>query len=99
MPWSTGWTTACGEAPPSGSGAASCASAASRGCRPARTDPGRRPRRPGVALALLECVVNVSEGQDGAVIDALAAAAGPCLLDVHSDRDHHRSVLTLAGPE
>ncbi len=44
-----------------------------------------------------ECVVNVSEGRDPAVISALAAAGGPWVLDVHSDPDHHRSVLTLAG--
>jgi glutamate formiminotransferase / 5-formyltetrahydrofolate cyclo-ligase len=50
------------------------------------------------APALLECVINVSEGADGAVIDALVAAAQPCLLDVHSDPHHHRSVLTLGGP-
>ncbi len=47
---------------------------------------------------MLECVVNVSEGRDRAVIAALAAAAGArCLLDVHTDAHHHRSVLTLAG--
>lgn len=28
----------------------------------------------------------------------LAAEAGTCLLDLHGDEDHHRSVLTLAGP-
>ncbi len=28
----------------------------------------------------------------------MAASAGPTLLDVHSDPDHHRSVLTLGGP-
>ncbi len=48
---------------------------------------------------LLECVINVSEGHDKQVISALVAGAGPCLLDVHSDPDHHRSVLTLAGPD
>jgi len=48
---------------------------------------------------VLECVVNVSEGRDRAVVDALAEAAGMSLLDVHSDPDHHRSVLTLAGPD
>jgi glutamate formiminotransferase len=47
---------------------------------------------------LLECVVNVSEGRRGDVIARVAAAAGPSLLDVHSDRHHHRSVLTLGGP-
>jgi glutamate formiminotransferase len=45
----------------------------------------------------LECVINVSEGRRNATIDALAAAAGSCLLDVHTDPWHHRSVLTLAG--
>jgi glutamate formiminotransferase / 5-formyltetrahydrofolate cyclo-ligase len=46
---------------------------------------------------VLECVVNVSEGRDEAVLAALAAAGGHWLLDVHSDAHHHRSVLTLAG--
>lgn len=52
---------------------------------------------------LLECVINVSEGRDRAVIDRIAAAAaaagaaGAALLDVHTDPDHHRSVFTLAG--
>ncbi|MFP5254760.1 MAG: hypothetical protein ACLGI8_02805 [Acidimicrobiia bacterium] len=46
---------------------------------------------------MLECVVNVSEGWDGDVIDALAAAAGPGLLDVHADPHHHRSVFTMVG--
>lgn len=48
---------------------------------------------------MLECVVNISEGRDRAVIDAIAAAAGPDLLDVHTDADHHRSVLTLVGQD
>jgi glutamate formiminotransferase len=47
---------------------------------------------------LLECVVNVSEGRDEAVLSRLAIAAGSALLDVHRDPDHHRSVFTLAGP-
>jgi len=46
---------------------------------------------------VLECVVNVSEGGDGAVIDAIAGAAGSALLDVHADAHHNRAVLTLAG--
>ncbi|MDQ6782563.1 MAG: hypothetical protein M3063_03775 [Actinomycetota bacterium] len=46
---------------------------------------------------MLECVVNISEGRDDALIDALAAEAGAELLDVHRDPDHHRSVLTIAG--
>jgi len=48
---------------------------------------------------VLECVVNVSEGADRAVIDAVARAAGGALLDVHADPHHNRSVLTLAGPD
>lgn len=47
---------------------------------------------------LLECVVNVSEGRDEAVLGRLAAAAGPALLDQHRDPDHNRTVFTLAGP-
>jgi glutamate formiminotransferase / 5-formyltetrahydrofolate cyclo-ligase len=49
-------------------------------------------------VQVLECVPNVSEGKDTAVLDALAAACGPSLLDRHEDPDHHRSVFTLAGP-
>ena len=48
---------------------------------------------------MLECVVNVSEGRDEAVITALETAAGPSLLDLHSDGHHNRAVLTLAGPD
>ena len=44
-----------------------------------------------------ECVINISEGRDRSVIDAVAAAGGGQLLDVHSDAVHHRTVLTLAG--
>ncbi|HET7721696.1 MAG TPA: hypothetical protein VFK43_17130, partial [Acidimicrobiales bacterium] len=42
-------------------------------------------------------MINVSEGRDRSVIRRIAAAGGPCLLDVHSDPHHNRSVLTLAG--
>jgi glutamate formiminotransferase / 5-formyltetrahydrofolate cyclo-ligase len=48
---------------------------------------------------VLECVVNVSEGQDRSVLDALAAAAAGDLLDVHTDPHHNRSVFTLVGTE
>jgi glutamate formiminotransferase / 5-formyltetrahydrofolate cyclo-ligase len=48
---------------------------------------------------VIECVVNVSEGRDLGVLAALDAAAGDALLDRHTDPDHHRSVLTLAGVE
>ena len=47
---------------------------------------------------MLECVVNVSEGRDAGILAALVVAAGPDLLDVHTDAHHHRSVFTLAGP-
>jgi glutamate formiminotransferase len=47
---------------------------------------------------VLECVANVAEGRDEAVVRALAAACGDSLVDVHADFDHHRSVFTLAGP-
>lgn len=46
---------------------------------------------------MLECVVNVSEGRDRAVLGAVTAAAGADLLDVHTDPHHHRSVLTVVG--
>jgi glutamate formiminotransferase len=45
----------------------------------------------------IECVVNVSEGRDERVLAELSTAAGPVLLDRHTDPDHHRSVFTLAG--
>jgi glutamate formiminotransferase/glutamate formiminotransferase/formiminotetrahydrofolate cyclodeaminase len=48
---------------------------------------------------VLECVVNVSEGRDGSTLDALAAAAGDDLLDLHADPHHHRSVLTVVGTD
>ena len=41
--------------------------------------------------------MNVSEGRRAEVVAAVAAACGPALLDVHTDPDHNRSVLTLAG--
>jgi len=48
---------------------------------------------------MLECVINVSEGRDEAVIDGLRSVAGRSLLDLHHDPFHNRSVLTLAGPD
>jgi glutamate formiminotransferase / 5-formyltetrahydrofolate cyclo-ligase len=48
---------------------------------------------------VLECVPNVSEGRDVARLDSLSAACGAALLDRHVDRDHHRAVFTLAGPD
>lgn len=46
---------------------------------------------------MLDCAVNVSEGRRSDVVGVIAAAAGDSLLDVHSDPDHNRTVLTLAG--
>jgi len=48
---------------------------------------------------VLECVINVSEGRDEAVIDGLRSVAGRSLLDLHHEGRHNRSVLTLAGPD
>jgi len=49
----------------------------------------------------LECVPNVSEGRDPAVVerlaDALASTPGVALLDVHRDGVHHRAVFTCIG--
>lgn len=49
----------------------------------------------------MECVPNVSEGRRPEVVARLVAAVtsapGVRLLDVSSDPDHNRSVLTLAG--
>jgi glutamate formiminotransferase len=53
-----------------------------------------------MAEPLLECVPNVSEGRDAQNVAAIAeafASAGATLLDVESDRDHNRSVITIAG--
>jgi len=44
---------------------------------------------------LFECVINVSEGRRGAVLDLLARSAGPSLRDRHADPVHNRSVFTL----
>jgi glutamate formiminotransferase / 5-formyltetrahydrofolate cyclo-ligase len=62
---------------------------------------GSRPR-PAPALPIVESVPNFSEGRRRDVIDAILAAvrrSGPVtVLDLSSDPDHNRSVLTLAGP-
>jgi glutamate formiminotransferase len=49
------------------------------------------------AMTTLLAYPNISEGRDRAIIEDVAAAFGPGLLDVHSDPDHHRSAYTLAG--
>lgn len=52
-------------------------------------------------MSLIECVPNFSEGRRQDVIDAiagaLAAVDGVTLLDVSSDVDHNRTVMTLVG--
>ena len=35
---------------------------------------------------MLECVVNISEGRDLALVQQLGVAAGPCLLDEREAR-------------
>jgi len=52
---------------------------------------------------LFEAVPNFSEGRDEAKISRIAGAVravpGVRILDLHSDPDHNRSVLTFAGEE
>jgi glutamate formiminotransferase len=54
------------------------------------------------AEPLFECVPNVSEGRRpealAALREALAAVPAAHLLDLSADPDHHRAVVTLAGP-
>ncbi len=50
---------------------------------------------------IVECVPNFSEGRDRDIIDAITApfseAGGVKLLDVQSDADHNRTVVTVIG--
>lgn len=51
-------------------------------------------------MSLVECVPNFSEGRNPETIAAIVTAlesAGVMLLDVSSDADHHRTVVTFAG--
>ena len=48
---------------------------------------------------MLECVVNISEGRNIALLAGLAEAMSGHLLDVHTDAHHNRSVFTLIGEE
>lgn len=52
-------------------------------------------------MSLVECVPNFSDGRRQEVIAAIAAAArqvpGVRVLDIESDPDHNRSVLTFVG--
>lgn len=45
---------------------------------------------------MLECVVNISEGRDRRLVERIAGDATD-VLDIHTDSDHNRSVLTLVG--
>lgn len=49
-------------------------------------------------MTTLLAVPNVSEGRDAALIAEIAQAFDAKRLDVHSDPDHHRAVITIAGP-
>lgn len=50
---------------------------------------------------IIECVPNLSEGRDGEKIEKIVSAVkqtpGAVLLDVDSDHDHNRSVITFVG--
>lgn len=52
-------------------------------------------------MRLLECVLNISEGRDQEKITLIAEEVkqhkGVKLLEISSDRDHHRSVFTFIG--
>ncbi len=48
---------------------------------------------------VLECVANISEGLNLAVLQELSRTVGPSLLDIHTDAEHHRSVFTMVGTE
>jgi glutamate formiminotransferase len=49
------------------------------------------------AVSTLLAVPNISEGRDRGLVEEISAAFDSRLLDVHSDPDHNRSVITLAG--
>jgi glutamate formiminotransferase/formiminotetrahydrofolate cyclodeaminase len=50
---------------------------------------------------LVECVPNFSEGRDqekiDAIVETMRAVEGVSILDVESDPDHNRSVVTMVG--
>jgi len=51
-------------------------------------------------IRLVECVPNFSEGRDQAKVAAVveaAKSAGVTILDVETDKDHHRCVLSFVG--
>jgi len=53
-------------------------------------------------MKLVECVPNFSEGRDKAKVEAIVSAvrevAGVRVLDVETDADHHRCVLSFVAP-
>jgi glutamate formiminotransferase len=53
-------------------------------------------------MQMIECVPNFSEGQDAAVlralVDSIACVPDVAVLGWEADADHHRSVVTFAGP-
>ncbi|MGI4755400.1 MAG: glutamate formimidoyltransferase [Janthinobacterium lividum] len=54
-----------------------------------------------MAEPIVECVPNFSEGRDEGVVREIARSMrvyGVSLLDWSMDRDHNRSVITIAGP-
>lgn len=55
-----------------------------------------------MARRLIECVPNFSEGRDrekvNALVEAVCSVPGVSFLGLEMDADHHRSVLTFAGP-
>lgn len=61
------------------------------------------PRAPGDGPpgSIVECVPNVSEGRDRALLERFAAAIratpGVTLADLHADPDHHRAVFSFLG--
>jgi glutamate formiminotransferase len=46
---------------------------------------------------VFECVINVSEGRDLALLDELSSSVSSSLRDRHSDEFHNRSVFTLVN--
>ena len=56
-----------------------------------------------MSASLFEAVPNFSEGKDhtriSRITEAVRAVPGVRILDLHSDPDHNRSVLTFAGEE
>ncbi|HUA96326.1 MAG TPA: hypothetical protein VMB82_12470, partial [Acidimicrobiales bacterium] len=81
------------QAPRRSAGGVALTSAVGHGRAPQGDVAGRHHR-----VADLECVVNVSEGRDGSLLQRFTTACRGSLLDVHADPDHNRSVFTLAGP-